>query len=258
MGLDRRTALIGLAVMSGATPVRAQKNLLVAAASDLQVVLPKLAEAFRQASGTTLAISFGSTGNLARQIRQGAPFEVFLAADESFIAALATDGVIADQGVVYARGRLALVAGQSSLFASDLSLAHVAAMAKAGQPFRFAIANPEHAPYGRRAMEALTSQSVVDILKPRLVYGETAAQALQLVATGAAAVGLVGSSMVGDGPVAAAVASSKLPEAWHSPIVQRLAVTRKGGAAARAFATDMTSPDARSILIANGFEVPSS
>jgi molybdate transport system substrate-binding protein len=259
---SRRSVLVGAAALSGAAQTgsvgayAAGRGLLVAAATDLQVVLPKLEEAFRRSGGVSLTISYGATGNLARQIRQRAPFEIFLAADESFIDGLANDGVVAERGEVYARGRLALVVGRETAFATAPSLDALAVAARGGQAFRLAIANPEHAPYGRRAKEALVSQGVADALEPRLVYGETVAQALQFVATRAAAAGLVGSSLVA-GPAGETVVSVTLPASWHSPIVQRLVVTGRGkGDDARKFAAFMTSPEARAILLAHGFDPP--
>jgi molybdate transport system substrate-binding protein len=246
----------GFATCHAIAPAQATGRVLVAAASDLQLVFPKLADAFAHAAGLTATVSFSSTGNIARQIRQGAPFEVFLAADESFIDSLARDGVIAARGAAYARGQLSVVVSRRHALSATPTLAAVAAAAASDRSFRVAIANPEIAPYGQRALEAMVSQGVADALKPRLVYGETVAQALQFVATGAAVAGLVGSSLTTAPQIADALVASTVPQAWHSPLIQRLAVTRKGGENAHRFAEFMTGNAAKSILTASGFLMP--
>jgi molybdate transport system substrate-binding protein len=250
-----RRAVFGAAaaILSGG-PATAAQRVLVAAASDLQIVFPGLVSAFKAASGFDVAVSFGSTGNFSRQIRQGAPFEVFMAADERFIQELARDGVVPDAGIAYARGRLGLVASRRGSFASDLSLEALANAATAGLPFRLAIANPEHAPYGQRAVEVLNKSSVAAGLLSRVVYGENVTQAHQMVASGAVAVGISAMSLEAAAPTA--VVMSPVDERLHTPLIQRLSVTRQGGEAARAFAAFLVSPPALALLVAHGFKAP--
>ena len=101
--------LAGVLVLGGGLKARAGSP-LIAAASTLQFALPEIAAAFRAETGLTVTPSFGSSGNFARQIREGAPFEMFLAADESFVFDLAKDGLARDQGAIYAQGRIVLIA----------------------------------------------------------------------------------------------------------------------------------------------------
>jgi molybdate transport system substrate-binding protein len=255
---SRRRVLAGLLAGAIAAPASmtgacAAAPILVAAAADLQVVMPDLVAAFRAAGGADVNVSFGATGNIARQIHQGAPFELFLAADESFVIALAHAGVIADEGRPYARGRLALAVNRRSAFAADVSLEALAIAARRGDAFRLAIANPEHAPYGQRAMEVLATQNLRDLLQPRLIYGENVAQALQYVASGAAQAGLVGSSLTRTAPVSAVVVARQLPEAWHTPLVQRLALTKRATDGARQFAAFLLSEMGQALFAAHGF-----
>jgi molybdate transport system substrate-binding protein len=253
-GVTRRLALGAAAILVADLPASAAGRVLVAAASDLQSVFPSLAAAFKEAHGIDVVASFGSTGNFSRQIRQGAPFEVFLAADERFIQDLARDGVVADAGRAYARGRLGLVASRRGPFAAALSLESLADAVVAGRPFRLAIANPEHAPYGQRAVEVLNKSPQSAQLLSRVVYGETVTQAHQMVATGAVAVGI--SAMSLEAVASTTVVMVELPERLHTPLVQRLCVTRHGGDAARAFAAFMVSPAASGLLKAHGFAEP--
>jgi molybdate transport system substrate-binding protein len=253
--VSRRLALgVAAAAIGRARPALAAGRVLVAAASDLQSVFPMLATAFKAASGIDVVASFGSTGNFARQIRQGAPFEVFLAADERFILDLARDGIVADAGAVYARGKLGLVAARQGPFASRLSFEALADAGLAGQSFRIAIANPEHAPYGQRAVEALSKSPAAAVLLQRVVYGENVTQAHQMVATGAVVVGISAMSLAQAAP--AAVVMAPVDAHWHTPLIQRLCVTRRGGEGARAFAQFMTSPPAAAVLAAHGFAQP--
>lgn len=250
----RRAVLGMLAYAASATRASGTgRRLLVAAASDLQIVLPDIAATFRAASGVDVAISFGSTGNLARQIRQGAPFEVFFAADERFIADLHRDGHVVDAGAAYARGILALAVNRTGRFAAATSLGEVEQAARAGEAFRIAIANPEHAPYGARAMEVIQASASAAALTARLVFGESVTQAHQMVASGAAAVGITAMSLA---QAAATVAVTPVPSALHSPLVQRLAVTKRGGAEAKAFAAHVLAPPAQDLLAARGFGRP--
>ena len=257
--VSRRHVLLGS--LAFATPARAAEPLRIAAASDLQVVLPLIAAAFERATSVASRLTFGSTGNLARQIRQGAPFDVFLAADQQFILDLARDGIIPAVGPIYARGRLAAIARAGTDFAklivaSSDPIAAIAAVVGRGVAFRFAIANPEHAPYGRRAIEVLASRGVLDQVRSRLVYGENVAQAAQFVVTEAAAVGLIGSSLTYAPALKGGLEAVPIPPDWHAPLDQSLAVLPKAGPIARQFEAYLLDAAARDLLAAHGFDLP--
>ena len=256
---SRRTVLLGGLAL--ATAARAAETLRIAAASDLQVVLPLIAAGFERTTGIATRLTFGASGNLARQIRQGAPFDVFLSADQQFVSDLARDGVVPLAGPVYARGRLAVIAPAGSAFARLMReppdpMVQLAAVADRGMAFRIAIANPEHAPYGQRAIEALTSRGVLEKLRSRLVYGETVAQAAQFVVTQAAAVGIVGSSLTFAPALRGQLVSVPIPADWHTPLDQSLAVTVKAGAATQILVDYILGDTARAIFTTHGFEMP--
>ena len=228
----------------------------IAAAADLQFALPEIVTAFVRGGGAPLKISFGSSGNFARQIAQGAPFELFLSADERYIeqviAAQCAEGV----GVHYAIGRLALFLPNGSPIRADRNLADLSAAARDGRLKRLAIANPEHAPYGRAAREVLEQRGLWSAVQDKLALGDNAAQAAQFAVSGAAQAGLIPLSLARAPELAARGAYVTLPENWHTPLRQTLVLVKGAGPTARAFAAFLRGPQAREILARNGFGLP--
>jgi molybdate transport system substrate-binding protein len=144
----------------------------VAAAADLKFALGEIAAAYQKETGRAVRLSFGSSGNFARQIPQGAPFELFLSADEDYILKLAAEGLLQGDGHLYAIGRIALLVPHGSTLTADGELKDLQAAVSDGRIRRFAIANPEHAPYGRAARAALQRAGVWESLQGKLVLGE--------------------------------------------------------------------------------------
>jgi molybdate transport system substrate-binding protein len=183
------SALIGLALL---VPAQAQTQIRVAAAADLEPVLPPILEQFRQATGIRVEATYQASAMLATQIMNGAPFDLFLSADLSFPKKL-IDAGLAEAGsadsptpIAYAKGTLVLWARKDSkLPPPSLDLLHNPGLK------RLAIANPDRAPYGRAAVEALTRLKIYDELKPRLATAENVAQAAQFVDSGNADAGLI-------------------------------------------------------------------
>ena len=192
--MPRLLAAALCALLACALPAAAAPG--VAAASDLKFALDEIARAWSAGTGKSVRLTYGSSGNFRRQIAEGAPFEVFLSADESYVLALAKEGRLVDDGALYAIGRLALFAPAGSPVDPDQGLAGVAALARAGRIGKFAIANPAHAPYGRAAREALESAGAWKLLEARLVLGENVSQAAQFATSGNAAAGLVAYSLM--------------------------------------------------------------
>lgn len=185
----RRTSLGAVAalvaVLFGARCVSAQPaEPVVAAASDLQFALADVAEAFKRKTGQSVRLTFGSSGNFARQIRQGAPFQLYFSANEDFVKDLARDGLTRNEGELYAIGRIVLMVPKGSPLEADGKLADLKTAMVDGRLKKFAIANPEHAPYGARAEEALRHAGLWEAIKPKLVYGENVSQTAQFALTG--------------------------------------------------------------------------
>lgn len=229
---------------------RAPEPLLVLAASDLQFALPEVAAAFEARTGVPVELVLGSTGNLATQIENGAPGDVFLAADEAFVARLERGGHAREGSRrVYAVGRLALVWRPG--------VAEPAELASLADPaYRtVAIANPEHAPYGAAARAALRSAGVWDAVQPRLVLGENVAQTMQFVRTGNADAGLVA---LGVAIRPGGVPFRAVDPSLHPPLRQAGAVLRESTrpGAAEAFLAELAGPAGREVLGRYGFEPP--
>jgi molybdate transport system substrate-binding protein len=230
---------------AGREPVR------VAAASDLSGAFVALGRDFERETGQAVAFTFGSTGLLARQLRERAPFDLFAAAASSFV----DDVVRADvcDGATrarYGRGRLALFSKRGHAPAPRT-------LADLLEPrfTRVAIANPEHAPYGRAAREALSRAGLWSRLEPRIVYAENVRQALQLAQTGNVEVALVALALVVADDSGAHVA---IEEHLHGAIDQELVVCSAGKNAqgGRAFAAYLGSPAGRAVMRRYGFLLP--
>jgi len=251
---------VACAVMLAAFPVAlaavADAAPLVAAAADLRFALDEIAADFRRATGHDVRIVYGSSGNFRRQIAEGAPFELFLSADEAYVHALAREGFLADEGVPYATGRLALVVPEGSPLKLDGELGDLATAAGDGRVRRFAIANPEHAPYGRAAREALQKAGAWDAIRDRLVLGENVAQATQFAVSGSTQGGIVALSLARSPDVQGRARFVVIPERMHAPLVQRMALTRRAQSTAREFYAWLRGPQARAVLARHGFGAP--
>ena len=229
---------------------------IVAAASDLQFALTDVAAAFRETEGREVRLTFGSSGNFFRQIQEGAPFEIYMSADETFVADLATGGLTENDGDLYAIGRIAVVVPHGSLLEADGTLADLATAIEDGRLTRFAIANPEHAPYGRRAEEALRHQGLWDAIADKLVLGENVSQAAQFATAGGADGGIVAYSLALSPAVSALGDYDLIPEEWHEPLRQRMVLLNGAGETARAFYAFLLGEAARAIMRDYGFVLP--
>lgn len=246
--------ILAVALATGAAPTSLEAATVVAAANNLQSVLPELAAAFEESGESELRLVFGASGNLTRQIREGAPFELFLSADQGYVAVLAAEGLTRDEGVDYARGRLVLFVAEGSPLKADGSFDDLAAALGDGRLARFAIANPEHAPYGRAAEEALRHRGLWEAIGPHLVFGENVAQAVQFAASGNADGGLVALSLVLAPQVAARGQYVPVPGDWYTPLDQRMVLLAGAGAEAEAFYDFLQTPGATAIFARHGFD----
>jgi len=229
---------------------------IIAAASDLQFAVEEIAEEFLRETGHAVRLSFGSSGNFTRQVRQGAPFQLFLSADEDYVLDLARDGFTRDEGVLYAIGRIVIMTPHGSPLPADGTLGSLAAALRDGRVSRFAIANPEHAPYGKRAEEALRHKGLWEAIQPRLVLGENVSQAAQFATSGNAQGGIIAYSLALAPRVAALGSFELIAEDWHSPLRQRMVLLGNAGAVAESFFDYLQQPAARGILARYGFAAP--
>jgi molybdate transport system substrate-binding protein len=255
----RRSALRLLAALipaASSRTARAQPATTVAAASDLKFAVETLAAEFERDTGHRLRLVFGSSGTFFSQILQGAPFHLFLSADEDFVFRLADAGRTLDRGRRYARGRIGIIVPNGSPLKPDGELKDLAAAVQDGRLKRFAIANPEHAPYGQRAEEALRHVGLWEAIRPRLVLGENVSQAAQFATSGATQGGIVAQSLALAPPVARLGRFDLIAESWHRPLMQRMVLIAGATPAARAFHDHMATPAAQAVMARYGFAVP--
>jgi len=246
--------LLALAVVP--THLHAEEPPLVAAASDLQFALTEIAGAFEKDTGKAVELTFGSSGNFARQIREGAPFELYFSADEAYVFDLARDDFTRDEGTLYAIGRIVLIVPHGSPLSPDGSLGDLEAALADGRVTHFAIANPEHAPYGRRAEEALRHKGLWEAIVPKLVLGENVSQAAQFAVSGNAQGGIVAYSLALSPALTERGSFALIPEDWHAPLRQRMVLLREAGPVAGQFYDYVQQETSRAILDNYGFVLP--
>ena len=226
------------------------REIIVAAAADLTPAFEELGRRFEQETGTRVTFSFGSTGTLAKQIENGAPVDLFAAANVEFVDQLDRKGLILPETkALYARGRITIWTRADS----SLKIEHIEDLARP-EVARVAIANPEHAPYGRAAREALESAGIWKAVEPKLVFGENVRQSMQYAETGNADIAITALSL----SVLSNGRWTVIPEELHKPLDQALAVIKGARLeqAARRFAEFINSPHGRSTMRKYGFILP--
>jgi len=226
-------------------------QMTIAAAADLHEAMDEVVAAYRRDHpATTIDLVYGSSGVLTTQIEQAAPFDLFFSADSDYPGQLIAHGDAVGQAMPYAVGHLVL--WSASIDMHGVKLADLAAP-RFG---RIAIANPEHAPYGKRAEQALRGAGVWSAVAPRLVYGENIAQTAQFASSGAAQVGVIALSLALRPEMKGSYAP--VPDSAFDPLLQSFVLTKRGAAndLARDFARYVQSPPARAILAHYGFSPP--
>jgi molybdate transport system substrate-binding protein len=229
----------------------ATEPVTVAAAADLAFAFRDLGALYEKATGRPVVFSFGSTGVLAKQIAEGAPFDAFAAADASFADdAVSSGACLADSRTRYATGRIVIYSPRGAPLApralAELTDARIA---------KIAIANPQHAPYGRAAKEAMQRTQVWDSVSPKIVYGENVQQALQFAQSGNADVAIVALSLAIVTPGEWMI----VPADLHAPIDQIMVACshgRGGAASGRRFIEFVRSDTARAVMHKYGFLLP--
>jgi molybdate transport system substrate-binding protein len=237
---------------SASTPAKpaAPDVLRIAAASDLQVVLPELIRRFRADHPIDVSEVYGASGQLTQQIEQGAPYDLFLSANQAYVRKLATEGLVeADSVRPYAHGVLVLVVNR----AAGVPVEGLADLARP-EVKKIAIANPAVAPYGAAAREALERAELAEAVGPRIVQAETVRQAMQFVQTGNAEAGLVAHSVAQVPEVRVLKVDSRL----YSPVIQALGVITRSPrkAAAEEFARFLLGAEGQKIFESFGFKPP--
>lgn len=225
----------------------------VAVAANFAAPMEKIAAEFARDTGSRALISSGGTGKLHAQIKNGAPFEVFLSADEATPAKLEQEGLgVAGSRFPYAFGRLALWSPKPGYVDSQGNIL------KQGKFMHLAIANPKLAPYGRAAQEVLEKQGMWQALQPRLVFGENIAQTHQFVSSGNAELGFVALSQIRQDSAEQPGSFWLIPQALHAPLRQDaiLLARGKGKTAAEQLLKYLKSDKATAIIKRYGYDLP--
>jgi molybdate transport system substrate-binding protein len=243
-------------LLNGPDP-RAQ-SATVAAAADLKFALDEISSKFTAERHERVDIVFGSSGLLSRQIREGAPFEMFLSADEQFVNDLADAGLTRDRGALYAMGRVVLYAPKGSPLVPDPELNGLRTLVQKGAVTKFAIANPAYAPYGRAAEAVLRKRGLWDALQPALVLGDNVAQAAQFASAGSTVGGIIAHSLVLTPPLRDAGRYALIPEADHPPLRQRMVLLKRVSPVTEHFYEYLQTSGAREIFRRFGFALPGS
>jgi molybdate transport system substrate-binding protein len=252
----RRRAILAIVItalfMAGAT---CAQEIRVAAAADLKFAMQEVAAQFEKQTGTKVDVTYGSSGNFFSQLQNGAPFDLFFSADIDYPRKLEAAG-LAEPGTLYeyAIGRIAIWTPADAKV-DVASLGWKALLDASVQ--KIAIANPEHAPYGRAAIAALQKAGIYEQVKPKLVFGENISQAAQFVQSGNAQAGIVAMSLV----VSPGMKDGKrweIPEDMHPPIEQAVIVLKnaKNKNSAYAFLRFAMSVEAHQTFAKYGFTLP--
>lgn len=230
-------------------------EILVAAASDLQYALPEVAARFAKETGNHVRITFGSSGNFYSQIANGAPFDVFLSADAEYPRKLIAAGA-ADRETfqVYGVGRIVLWAPQSS----SLDLNKGLDVLLSPEVKKIALANPQHAPYGRAAVAALQHQGVYDRVSGKFILGENISQTMHFIESGNADAGFVALSLATAPPVQGKGRYWLVPQGFYPPIEQAAVVVSRSSkkTVANSFLQFLRKPEIVELMRHFGFEQP--
>ena len=244
--------LIAFLMMAGQS-VQAEERITIAAAADLKFALDEIVVLFKRAHPSAqIETIYGSSGNFSTQIRQGAPYDLYFSADIAYPRALKAEGFGSSEVQTYGVGRIVL--WSQSRDASKMTLADLADPSI----LKIAIANPQHAPYGKRAEEALKTAGVWEKVEAKLVYGENIAQTAQYVQSGNAQVGVIALSLALSPELAKQGNYGLIPDKLHQPLEQGYIITKRAAdnSLAREFARFIASKESRATMKRYGFGLP--
>lgn len=250
MNLTRILLIICVLVL--ATPAHAEK-ITIAAAADLKFAMDEIVASFKQTNAEDdVEVIYGSSGKFHTQIRQGAPYDLYFSADIAFPRALGQAGLAASEVKPYAFGRIVL--WSAGMDASKMTLESLLDE----KVTRIAIANPRHAPYGKRAEEALRAARLWEKVEPKLVYGENIAHTAQFVQSGNAQVGIIALALAVNPELSGKGGYWLIPDELHEPLEQGFIITKRaaGNVLAQRFSDYMVSNPARAVMRKYGFVLP--
>lgn len=250
----RTIRLIIVALLMMCAPSLWAQPVTIAVAANMKDAFMEINTAFRATGKSELRVVFGSSGNFTAQIMNGAPYSLFIAADEHFPLELYKSGKAVDEGAIYAIGKLAIIAKKSMNLSSAAGRADIAAaITKAN---KVAIAKPELAPYGKAAVQYLKSEGLWDLAKDKLIYGDNIGVATMYVASGAADIGFTALSLAMSPELTKTTSYSTLNHSFYEPIKQRMILMKNAPVKAVDLYRFMQSAQAKSILHKYGYTTP--
>lgn len=248
----RKSSILAILLAAYATTLRAEEAVL-AVAANFSAPMQQIATLFQKDTGHTIKLSFGATGAIYAQIKNGAPFDVFLSADQSTAQKLALEGMaVPNSRFTYATGQLTLWSKQKDLVDGNGQIL------KSNSIQRIAVANPKLAPYGAAALETITRLGLLNELQPKLVQGDNISQTYQFVFTQNAPIGFVALSQIYANDAITSGSAWIVPSHLYKPIAQDVILLRKGSdnAAAKALMLYLKGDKARQIIKSYGYLVP--
>jgi molybdate transport system substrate-binding protein len=247
--------LVLAAVLCCCAAIAGAQELSVAAASDLASVFPEVAARFEKETGKKVRMNFGSSGQFFLQIENGAPFDLFFSADLMYVLRLDTEGLLESDSVYkYAVGKLVLYVPKDS----PIDPAQGLRVLRSPKVRRIAIANPEHAPYGRAAVQAFKTEGLYEAVQSKLVLGENISQAAQFVQSGNADAGILALSLARSKAMSSAGRYAELPVSDYVPLVQTAGILKssQNKQDAAAFLAFIRRPEISALLAHYGFALP--
>ena len=252
MFLNKFILLLTATVLLTVSVISKAETTIVAVAANFTKPMTDIAEAFEKTTGHSAKLSFGSSGKFVAQIENGAPFEVFLSADDKAPAKLEQSGfAVANSHFTYAIGKLVLWSATANLVDNQGEI-----LSKGGFK-HIALADPKLAPYGAAALEVLKNKNLLNKLQPLFVQGENIAQTYQFVSTGNAELGFVALSQVIDNGKISSGSAWQIPENLYTPLHQEAVLLKKGedNPAASALMQFLKSPEAKAIISKYGYSL---
>ena len=249
--LPRLHRLLALTAALAFTTLARADVVQVAVAANFTAPARALAEVFARTTGHEARLSFGATGAFYTQIKNGAPFDVLLAADDERPARLEKEGdTVAGSRFTYATGQLVLWSAKPGLVDDE------GAVLKHGQFGKIAIANPKNAPYGAAAVEAMEKLGLAATLQPKLVTGESIGQTFNFIATGNAELGFVALAQVLEGGKLKSGSMWVVPAQYHAPIIQDAVILNRAASnpAAKAWMELLKTPQSKALIRSYGYE----
>jgi molybdate transport system substrate-binding protein len=250
------TFVLGLLACSFWASLSFAQPVTVAVASNLKPAFEEIFKGFKQTypQAQNIRIVYGSSGNLASQMKHGAPYDLFISADESYPLRLLDAGLTRDRGVIYAIGHLALITNTAAGLNLSSDPESIKALLKSAQ--KIAIANPDLAPYGKASVQYLQAMKLWGDLQDRLIFAENISIATVYVSTGAVKVGITALSLAKSPELSTKIQYVALPDSLYAPIQQRMVLKREPAPSAVALYDYLQGAVAKQILVNYGYSIP--